>query len=89
MKDPSSVYPDYIGHKETLGCFRCHSENHVSASGKTISKDCNLCHVIKAQGLPGQIQAVSVFDTLEFVHPVDIENAWVEMACSDCHAALY
>jgi hypothetical protein len=30
-----------------------------------------------------------VFDTLEFVHPVDIENAWVEMACSDCHAALY
>jgi len=89
MKVSSSVYPDHIGHKETLGCFRCHNDNHVSSTGKTISKDCNLCHVIKAQGIPGAMQHVSVFDTLEFVHPVDIDNAWMESACSDCHSALY
>lgn len=89
MKVTSSVYPDHIGHKETLGCFRCHDNNHLSASGESISMDCNLCHVIKAQGKTGYIQSVSVYDTLEFVHPVDIDNAWHEMFCSDCHAALY
>jgi len=89
MKVTSAVYPDHIGHKETLGCFRCHNNNHLSESGKTISMDCNLCHVIKAQGVPGAMQSVSVFDTLEFVHPTDIEDAWKEMVCSDCHAGLY
>jgi hypothetical protein len=89
MKVTSSVYPDHIGHKETLGCFRCHDDNHLSAEGKVISKDCNLCHVIKAQGVPGKMQSVAVFDTLEFVHPVDIDNAWKESVCSDCHSALY
>jgi hypothetical protein len=89
MKVTSSAYPDHIGHKETLGCFRCHDENHVSKEGKTISKDCNLCHVIKAQGTPGLMQSVTTFDTLNFVHPVDIDNAWKETACSDCHSALY
>ncbi len=89
MKVTSDRYPDHIGHKETLGCFRCHDDNHISSTGKTISRDCNLCHVIKAQGTIGAMQSVSVFDTLEFVHPVDIDNAWKEAACSDCHSALY
>jgi hypothetical protein len=89
MKVTSSAYPDHIGHKETLGCFRCHDDQHLSASGKAISKDCNLCHVIKAQGIQGSMKSVSVLDTLEFEHPVDIDNAWKESVCSDCHAALY
>lgn len=89
MKVTSAAYPDHIGHKETLGCFRCHDDNHISASGKVISKDCNLCHVIKAQGIPGSIQSVSILDTLNFQHPVDIDNAWKEMNCSDCHTSLY
>jgi uncharacterized membrane protein len=89
MKVVSSAYPDHIGHKETLGCFRCHDDKHLTKEGKSISKDCNLCHVIKAQGTPGSMQSVSIFDTLEFVHPVDIDNAWKETACSECHSALY
>jgi hypothetical protein len=89
MKVSSSVYPDHIGHKETLGCFRCHDNSHISKEGKTISNDCNLCHVIKAQGTPGAMQAVTIMDTLDFVHPIDIDNAWKETACSDCHSALY
>ncbi len=89
MRVTSSAYPDHIGHKETLGCFRCHDDNHFSEAGKTISKDCNLCHVIKAQGIPGSMQSVSIMDTLNFVHPVDIDNAWQDMTCSECHSALY
>jgi hypothetical protein len=89
MKVSSAAYPDHIGHKETLGCFRCHDDNHLSKEGKVISKDCNLCHVIKAQGIPGSMQSVTTFDTLNFTHPVDIDNAWKESACSECHSALY
>jgi hypothetical protein len=88
MKVTSSAYPDHIGHKETMGCFRCHDDNHLSSTGEKISRDCNLCHVIKAQGIPGAMQAVTAFDTLNFVHP-DGDESWKEMSCSECHSALY
>lgn len=89
MKVRYDVYPDHIGHKETNGCFRCHDNNHISKEGKTISKDCNLCHEIKAQGTPGSMQITTIFDTLQFVHPVDIGDAWKESMCSECHQTLY
>ena len=89
MKVRYDVYPDHIGHKETNGCFRCHDNLHISKEGKTITKDCNICHEIKAQGIPGSMQITNIFDTLEFVHPVDVGDSWKEYNCSECHQALY
>jgi hypothetical protein len=83
-------YPDHIGHLETNGCFRCHSDLHVSESGKTISKDCDLCHTIIAQGVPGEMVVTNVFDTLEFQHPVQLRNdVWKVAFCSECHKNLF
>lgn len=43
------THPDHIGHERFPGCFRCHDDQHVSKTGKTISQDCSLCHTILAQ----------------------------------------
>jgi hypothetical protein len=88
MKASSSSYLNHIGHLESDGCFRCHSGRHESESGNTISKDCNLCHTIIAQGTTLDFQSVSYLDTLQFTHPVDIGTAWQESNCSECHRPL-
>lgn len=45
-------YPDFIGHRRNSGCFRCHDGSFRSSKGDTISKDCNLCHIILAENVP-------------------------------------
>jgi len=90
MKVYHSTYTNHIGHQESYGCFRCHSGMHVDEAGGYISKDCNLCHTIVAQGTGDDMQTCSINDTLEFIHPsVDYPEAWKDMACSECHAELY
>ena len=88
MKASSSSYLNHIGHLESDGCFRCHSGRHVSETGKTISKDCNMCHIIIAQGTTNDFATVSYMDTLQFRHPVDIGTAWQESNCSECHRSM-
>lgn len=84
-----SVYPDHIGHLETEGCFRCHNDAFVSETGRRITRDCNICHTIVGQGMPGALQYSSIREPLEFVHPIDIGTAWSEANCSECHKFLY
>jgi hypothetical protein len=43
------TYPSFLGHEDDSGCFRCHDGMHESASGETISDDCETCHVILAE----------------------------------------
>jgi len=83
------VYPNHIGHLEFDGCFRCHNDQHTTADNQVISKDCNLCHTIIAQGVPDTLQSGSIFKSLEFVHPNDEYQSWKDMNCSECHAQLY
>lgn len=83
------VYPNHVGHTEFNGCFRCHNGNHMSDDGKVISRDCDLCHTILAQGGKASYETTSVDNSLAFRHPVDIDEAWKEMACADCHRYLY
>ena len=45
-----TAHANHLGHMETNGCFRCHNDRHKSESGEIITKDCNLCHEIVAQG---------------------------------------
>lgn len=88
MKVKWSEYPSNIGHLEFEGCFRCHFDNHVSEEGKVISKDCNQCHTINLQGNPKDLQVASITEPLEFKHPVDIDEAWKDMKCIECHTGL-
>jgi len=89
MKANWDVYPNHIGHSEFNGCFRCHNGIHESEDGEVISRDCDLCHTILAQGSVDDYETTSVDKSLEFKHPVDIDEAWKEMACTDCHRYLY
>lgn len=90
MKVRWSAYPNHIGHLEFNGCFRCHNDRHVSPAGKTISQDCNLCHTIVAQGIPGSMQVVQdLGSSLDFLHPNDPDGMWKDGVCSDCHRDLY
>ena len=83
------AYPNHIGHLETNGCFRCHNDQFKSKAGRTISKDCNLCHTIIGQGKPDSATYSTFYEALEFKHPIDIDEAWKEYNCSECHTYLY
>ena len=84
MKVRWDVYPDNIGHMISPGCFRCHDGEHNASSGQTITRDCNVCHAIIAQG-PADNMEKSV-DGLPFRHPFDGDESWKQMNCADCHS---
>lgn len=88
MKVRWSEYPDHIGHLNFNGCFRCHNDRHQNTNGEVISKDCNLCHFINAQGNPENPEIGLLGQALEFIHPVDIGDGWKESLCVDCHSGL-
>lgn len=79
------VYPNNIGHMTDVGCFRCHDGKHVTAAGKAITKDCNVCHTILFQGSAPAPSTLAV-QGLEFQHPEDVGDAWKETNCKDCHS---
>ena len=80
-------YPLNIGHMKSPGCFRCHDNNHVSESGKLISMDCNICHLINSQGPPEDLEKCVINESLVFNHPgEDVEQEdWEDSMCYDCH----
>lgn len=84
-----SVYPRHIGHLESNGCFRCHNDTHKSDEGKTISKDCSICHSIVGQGVKGKMSYTTFDKQMDFQHPVDIDDAWKDTDCQVCHKELY
>ncbi len=46
------TYVNHIGHPDmstTVGCFRCHDEEHKTGGGQAISQDCGTCHSLLAQ----------------------------------------
>jgi len=89
MRADASQYPNHIGHLESQGCFRCHSDRHKTDKGETISRNCEICHTIIAQGPTGNISNAYINSTLQFVHPTGISEKWKTKFCSDCHHELY
>ena len=77
-------FPDHIGHLTSPGCFRCHDGLHETESGEVLSRDCNVCHTIVAQERKTGETLVSL-DSVEYVHPEDIDGEWKETNCSECH----
>ena len=53
MKVDWNTYPSFLGHQDDGGCFRCHDGLHASADGRTISDDCETCHLILAEDEEG------------------------------------
>ncbi len=89
MKADATQYLDHIGHLESEGCFRCHSDRHKTKTGETISKSCDMCHTILAQGPSNNMQSVPFNSSMEFQHPVFIRGKEKTALCSDCHKVLY
>ncbi len=76
-------YPDNIGHKDWLGCFRCHDNKHHTAAGQGVpSSDCASCHTILAQGNSTEINQLDARG-LVFKHPDGELDP--ELTCADCH----
>ena len=49
MKVTWNTYNNYIGHQQSPGCWRCHDNKHVTATGEKIRKKCELCHNVVAE----------------------------------------
>jgi nitrate/TMAO reductase-like tetraheme cytochrome c subunit len=83
MKVDWRTHPDNVGHFYFQGCFRCHDGNHASKDGKTITKDCNVCHTLLAQE-EGGVPLLGSSTGITFKHPVDLGDM-TAVNCSDCH----
>jgi nitrate/TMAO reductase-like tetraheme cytochrome c subunit len=76
-------HPNFVGHKDWNGCFRCHDGKHTSADGKMSIKasDCKSCHLILAQGNGETLNQVNAKGH-DFMH---IDAEYSEFSCTDCH----
>jgi NapC/NirT cytochrome c family, N-terminal region len=77
------THPDFVGHKNWNGCFRCHDGKHMAADGKMSIKasDCRSCHIILAQGSGETLNQISAKGH-DFIH---IDAEYSEFSCSECH----
>ena len=82
MKLNWQTHPNNLGHYYSIGCFRCHDGQHVSADGKVVSKDCNQCHTLMTQTEGATSIAANALPT--FKHPVDLGDM-TQVNCADCH----
>jgi nitrate/TMAO reductase-like tetraheme cytochrome c subunit len=85
MKANWSAYPNNIGHRDSPGCFRCHTEEMQSDDGEAIFTTCNRCHLILAQGQMIDEVNVNIEEGLPFIHPEDFEPLDEFTECSECH----
>lgn len=85
MKARWSDYPNNIGHFYNIGCMRCHEGKHTADNGTTITHTCTACHIILSQGNIDAGELMMLSGGLEFKHPVEIDEAWREIGCYECH----
>lgn len=83
MKADWRAHPNFIGHKDSNGCFRCHDGKHLASDGKTSIKasDCNACHLIVAQGSDEELTKTNP-KGFDFFH---IDSEFSEPSCAECH----
>ncbi len=78
------AHENNLGHLTSEGCFRCHDGEHKSREGRVVSKDCNVCHTIVAQGAPAEV-AKARLQAQPFKHPVDVGVDVTQVKCDSCH----
>ena len=75
-----------LSHFTNDGCFRCHDGVMENQYGKKLSNECTTCHLIVAQGPSEDVdQLENNLSGVAFTHPEDIDGAWAEMNCTECH----
>ncbi|HEY0946372.1 MAG TPA: NapC/NirT family cytochrome c [Opitutaceae bacterium] len=85
MKADWSAYPVHAGHKDSPGCFRCHSSEHKAVGNpeRTVpASDCQSCHTITAQGSGDDLAQFSLTG-FPFKHPDG--DPPEGLLCNDCH----
>lgn len=82
MKVDWRTHPNNISHLYSAGCFRCHDNDHQTADGEVLSKDCNVCHTVLEQK-EGSVLMIETSENV-FQHPVDMGDLQ-DYACIDCH----
>lgn len=86
MKTDYRARENNLSHFVNDGCFRCHDGVKENEEGETLSSKCTSCHLIVAQGPSEKLSEIaSDISGLEFQHPEDIDEAWKEMKCTECH----
>jgi nitrate/TMAO reductase-like tetraheme cytochrome c subunit len=77
------AHPDFIGHKNWDGCFRCHDGKHIAADGTTSisASDCRSCHLIIAQGSGESLNQLNG-QGHNFIH---IDSEYSDFSCAECH----
>jgi hypothetical protein len=79
-------YPDNIGHWIFPGCFRCHDGKHVSEDGRTIRRDCEICHTMpESSPSTHWAKAIPAGEEWDTWHPWDLKYQHAEMNCNVCH----
>lgn len=81
MKTDWQTHPNNIGHFYAQGCFRCHDGDHVSQTGRVISKDCRICHTALDQTAGG---VTTPAPDGAFRHPIALGTQG-EFQCAACH----
>ena len=79
------VHPNNIGHFYSSGCFRCHDGNHVTRSGKVLTKDCKVCHEILAETQGSAPGVETALNPVPFAHPGGDLGDLTQVNCADCH----
>ncbi len=86
METDYRVRENNLSHFVNDGCFRCHDGVKESQWGEQLSRDCNSCHLVIAQGPTDNRENLeSSIAGLEFTHPEEIDELWKEMKCTGCH----
>jgi len=83
MRVDWKTHPNNLGHYYFPGCFRCHDDQHVSADGKVIPKNCDTCHTVLEQ-VQTPLPLIKTVKSEGFKHPVDLGDL-TQVTCSDCH----
>ena len=85
-------FADKGGHKYSPGCFRCHSNRHVSDEGDKIRTSCTLCHSVPVIIREGEVPQHFLTTLVEFKprsHKRDDFIEWHQKnkrrSCENCH----
>ena len=89
-------FPNHIGHRDSLGCFRCHDGKHLNDKGQAIRLQCTLCHTIPEVSKEGE--KLTVASTVAAgMDPPPYHNApnfmhdhrtKLDKTCTSCHGPI-
>lgn len=88
-------FPDHNGHKQTAGCFRCHSGRLQSDTGTPISVNCTTCHsiplVTRRDRLPDYFLSLIDKQKPDSHHGPAFISRHMDLAgeaCTECHEEI-